>query len=98
MPALRLSRVTKRTLAGTDAYGKHLLLEFDNDLAVHVHLGLYGTFTEAAVPMPLPVGQVRMRKANPQSLVAAFSVQGNPLVNAANDLRGIFPRKHQNFH
>ena len=28
---------------------------------VHVHLGLYGTFTEFAVPMPLPVGQVRMR-------------------------------------
>jgi len=28
---------------------------------VHVHLGLYGTFTEAPVPMPLPVGQVRMR-------------------------------------
>ena len=28
---------------------------------VHVHLGLYGTFTELAVPMPQPVGQVRMR-------------------------------------
>jgi endonuclease-8 len=28
---------------------------------VHVHLGLYGTFTEVPIPMPLPVGQVRMR-------------------------------------
>ena len=28
---------------------------------MHVHLGLYGTFTEVPIPMPLPVGQVRMR-------------------------------------
>ena len=28
---------------------------------MHVHLGLYGTFTEVPMPMPLPVGQVRMR-------------------------------------
>jgi len=28
---------------------------------VHVHLGLYGTFTDVPIPMPLPVGQVRMR-------------------------------------
>lgn len=28
---------------------------------VHVHLGLYGAFTELPVPMGLPVGQVRMR-------------------------------------
>ena len=28
---------------------------------MHVHLGLYGTFTELPIPMPLPVGQVRMR-------------------------------------
>jgi len=28
---------------------------------VHVHLGLYGSFTEQPLPMPLPVGMVRMR-------------------------------------
>ena len=28
---------------------------------MHVHLGLYGTFTEVPIPMLLPVGQVRMR-------------------------------------
>jgi endonuclease VIII len=28
---------------------------------VHVHLGLYGKFSDVALPMPLPVGQVRMR-------------------------------------
>ena len=28
---------------------------------VHVHLGLYGTFTESPLPVLLPIGQVRMR-------------------------------------
>ena len=28
---------------------------------MHIHLGLYGTFSELPVPLPLPVGQVRMR-------------------------------------
>jgi endonuclease-8 len=28
---------------------------------VHVHLGLYGSFTEAPLPLDEPVGQVRMR-------------------------------------
>ena len=28
---------------------------------VHVHLGLYGSFTDSEVPMALPVGEVRMR-------------------------------------
>jgi endonuclease VIII len=43
------------------AWGKHLFHHYDGGRVVHVHLGLYGTFTEMALPMPLPVGQVRMR-------------------------------------
>jgi hypothetical protein len=31
------------------------------DLVVHVHLGLYGVFTEAMLPVQPPRGQVRMR-------------------------------------
>ena len=42
-------------------WGKHLFHHYDGGPIVHVHLGLYGTFTEALVPMALPVGQVRMR-------------------------------------
>ncbi len=44
-----------------DAWGKHLFHHYDGGRVVHIHLGLYGTFTEAPVPLGLPVGQVRMR-------------------------------------
>ncbi|ABK03786.1 Formamidopyrimidine-DNA glycolase [Arthrobacter sp. FB24] len=33
-----------RTLLGTVAHGKHMFLHFDNGLALHVHLGLYGAW------------------------------------------------------
>jgi endonuclease-8 len=43
------------------AWGKHLFHEYRDGPIVHVHLGLYGTFTEKSTPMPEPRGQVRMR-------------------------------------
>lgn len=46
------------------AWGKHLIQTYRDDKRrqlVHIHLGLYGAFTELAVPMGAPVGQVRMR-------------------------------------
>ncbi|MGB0877233.1 MAG: Fpg/Nei family DNA glycosylase [Mycobacterium sp.] len=57
--------VSGRTLKKATAWGKHLFHHYDGGRAVHVHLGLYGTFTEWSLPedgeQPLPVGQVRMR-------------------------------------
>ncbi len=50
-----------RSLVDTDAYGKHLFLNFDDDRAVHVHLGLYGKVAFGRSPAPEPVGLVRMR-------------------------------------
>ncbi|WP_433369905.1 Fpg/Nei family DNA glycosylase [Actinoplanes sp. CA-142083] len=50
-----------RTLRDTEAYGKHLLHHYDGDLTVHVHLGLYGKFSDGELPVPSPVGQIRMR-------------------------------------
>ncbi|MFD4198562.1 Fpg/Nei family DNA glycosylase [Amycolatopsis thermoflava] len=44
-----------------EAYGKHLFHDFGPLGSVHVHLGLYGTFTEAKMPETPPVGQVRLR-------------------------------------
>ncbi|WP_445256950.1 Fpg/Nei family DNA glycosylase [Nocardioides aurantiacus] len=41
--------------------GKHLFVDFEQDRAVHVHLGLYGKFVVRAAPAPDPVGQVRWR-------------------------------------
>jgi endonuclease VIII len=48
-------------LVDADAHGKHLFLGFAGDRWVHVHLGLYGTFTHGDVPAPPVRGAVRMR-------------------------------------
>ncbi len=52
-----------RVLVRSDAWGKHLWHHYENGLVVHVHLGLYGKFTESPLPLETPVGQVRMRMA-----------------------------------
>ncbi|GIE83881.1 endonuclease-8 [Actinoplanes regularis] len=54
-----------RVLRDTEAYGKHLLHHYEGDRTLHVHLGLYGKFTEGEPPLPEPVGQVRMRMIGP---------------------------------
>jgi endonuclease-8 len=55
--------LTGRTMVAAEAYGKHLFHDYGPHGVVHVHLGLYGTFTEAVLPQQPPVGQVRMRLA-----------------------------------
>lgn len=50
-----------RVLQRAEALGKHLFHHYGPDLVVHVHLGLYGAFTEAPLPATAPRGQVRMR-------------------------------------
>lgn len=53
--------VSGRVLTHADAWGKHLFHHYEGGLAVHVHLGIYGAFTDGDLPVPEPVGQVRMR-------------------------------------
>jgi len=53
--------VNGRVLRRASAYGKHLFHHYVGGPIVHVHLGLYGAFSEFALPQPLPVGEVRMR-------------------------------------
>ena len=59
------SAVDGRVLRRASAWGKHLFHHYVGGSTVHVHLGLYGTFTEWTRPpdvaVPAPVGQVRMR-------------------------------------
>jgi endonuclease-8 len=59
--AASASKVDGLMLRRADAYGKHLFHVYGPDAIVHIHLGLYGTFTEAELPVTPPVGQVRMR-------------------------------------
>lgn len=54
-------------LSGATSRGKHLFVDFEQELAVHVHLGLYGKFRVAAAPAPPPVGQVRWRLESSRS-------------------------------
>lgn len=59
--------VDGQLLAGAEAWGKHLFVEFPGERFVHVHLGLYGKFDVHAdvAEVPLPVGQVRLRLVAP---------------------------------
>jgi endonuclease-8 len=54
-------RVDGLVLRRAEAHGKHLFHRYGPDLVVHVHLGLYGAFSEGPVPAEPPRGQVRMR-------------------------------------
>jgi endonuclease VIII len=57
--------VDGHVLRKATAWGKHLFHHYDGASVVHIHLGLYGTFTEFeatdSYAIPDPVGQVRMR-------------------------------------
>ena len=59
--------VDGHVLRRADAWGKHLFHHYDSGHVVHIHLGLYGTFSEFPTAVtPLPVGQVRMRIIGPE--------------------------------
>lgn len=53
--------LTGAELRDTEAYGKHLLHHYAGDRTLHVHLGLYGVFSDGEQPVPPPIGQVRLR-------------------------------------
>ncbi|MFP5281854.1 MAG: Fpg/Nei family DNA glycosylase [Actinomycetes bacterium] len=50
-----------RVLEGTDAWGKHLFHRYAGARWLHVHLGLYGKFTDGPRPAPEPRGALRLR-------------------------------------
>lgn len=55
------ARLDGRTLLEASAHGKHLLLRFDDERLLHVHLGIYGKFGFGAGAAPAPTGAVRLR-------------------------------------
>ena len=48
-------------------YGKHLFYEFEGDVLLHVHLGLYGSWVHGAHPAPEPKGALRLRLTTDES-------------------------------
>jgi endonuclease VIII len=55
------SIVDGRVLKKAEAHGKHLFHVYGPDAIVHIHLGLYGQFSDVPHPVLPPVGEVRMR-------------------------------------
>lgn len=53
--------VNGQVLRKVDPYGKHLFYRWDNDITIHVHLGLFGKFRREATPASPPRDTVRMR-------------------------------------
>lgn len=58
--------ITGRTLLRARAIGKQLFLEFDNQLTLRIHLGIYGkwSFSKLEGELPEVTGQVRARFSN----------------------------------
>jgi endonuclease-8 len=46
------------------AHGKHLLHRYADGRTVHLHMGLYGRFTDGSGGPPPPVGEIRLRLWN----------------------------------
>ena len=59
------SRLDGQICSSIEAYGKHLVYQFRNDLALHIHLGLFGKFRTAKTPVAEPKGEVRVRMISP---------------------------------
>lgn len=63
------AEVDGRTLERIHAHGKHLFYDFDNDLSIHVHLGLFGKFRVGkieAAPEPSPNCRLLMESSTDQ--------------------------------
>ncbi|MEL6296983.1 MAG: DNA-formamidopyrimidine glycosylase family protein [Pseudomonadota bacterium] len=58
-----------RDCVAVEAYGKHLFYRFDNERALHIHLGLFGRMKKAKLPAPEPKGAVRVRLEGDTHLV-----------------------------
>lgn len=50
-----------RECRSVEAYGKHLIIGFDGEIWLHVHLGLFGRIKRRKLPLLEPKGAVRVR-------------------------------------
>ncbi len=61
--------LSHRTCRAVEAYGKHLIYRFEGELALHIHLGLFGRIRTQKQPAKAPVGAVRVRLASDSHVV-----------------------------
>ncbi len=55
------ARLDGKICCAVEAYGKHLIYQFENEMALHIHLGLFGRFRARKLPAAEPRGEVRVR-------------------------------------
>ncbi len=77
------ARLSGSKLAGAEAYGKHLLHHYDLGLTLHVHLGLYGKFSDGITPAPPPIGELRLRLFNDRHWIDLRGPNACELLDAA---------------
>lgn len=61
------ARVSGAQVRRVEAHGKHLYIGFDNDLWIHIHLGLFGKWRLGKGEAPEPEGQLRLRLRTDES-------------------------------
>ena len=61
--------LTERVCEGIEPWGKHLFYAFEGELLLHVHLGLYGSFTTGFHEPPAPRGALRLRMTAGQAWI-----------------------------
>ena len=59
-------KINKRPIKDVSAFGKHLFYHFSSKTILHIHLGLYGKFKTQRLPLPDPVGAIRLRGVGKQ--------------------------------
>ncbi len=55
------TKLDGRQCTSVEAHGKHILYHFDNELTLHIHLGLFGRFRTNKGRAAEPRGEVRVR-------------------------------------
>ena len=63
------SLLNEQICSTVEAFGKHLLYEFQNELVLHIHLGLFGRIRKLKLPLSEPKSSVRVRLVSKTHLV-----------------------------
>jgi formamidopyrimidine-DNA glycosylase len=76
-------KISRRRLERARAIGKQLFLEFDNDLTLRVHLGIYGKWRRHTPgDFPAVVGEVRARFSSSKAI---FELRGPTVCEVLDD-------------
>ena len=76
-----------RRIERIDAYGKHLLYRFEDELSLHVHLGLFGRFRTWRAPAPPPRDTIRLRFDAGERVIDLSGATASHLIDPATEAK-----------